>query len=280
MDSTSTSARSNSRSNSKSPKIISKSSSKNSIQTSPKIGKELCEYCFDIMHARWNNQKYPPLPSGYDPHLKTALFVTFNEFYPAYAAPARGIFSWGNAFGANGGNGNGNGHEADGSNGNGDSNGSGHTEREERLRGCIGCLDANALTLHPGLQNYCISAAFKDGRFSPIRKEEVLNLTCQVSLLHTYETADHSYDWEVGKHGVIVDFWDASGKEYSATYLPEIALECGMTRERAIFELCRKAGYNGSVDESITCNANMKVTKYQSTKVKITGADYFAMKGW
>lgn len=235
----------------------------------PEVKDDLCEYCFDILHARWANTKYPTLPNGYDPKLRTALFVTFNEYYD----PPGSTWASTNSSPSSKAKGNPVSTQTEVS-----SDASTAEPREERLRGCIGCLDADKLTLAPGLQNYCCSAAFKDGRFAPIRKDEMPNLTCTVSLLHSFDTAEHSYDWEVGVHGVIVDFWDRSGREYSATYLPEIAAECGMTRERAIYELCRKAGYNGVVDESVTCRSNMKVTRYQSSRVKLSGQDYYARR--
>lgn len=230
----------------------------------PRVEEDLCEYCFDVMYARWDSKRYPSLPDGYDPALKTALFVTFNEYYdPPKEQNAAAPWTKKPDFPSTG-----------------SSEASTTEAREERLRGCIGCLDAGKLTLQPGLQNYCCSAAFKDGRFAPIRREEVPNLTCTVSLLHSFETAEGgSFDWEVGRHGVIVDFWDKSGREYSATYLPEIAEECGFDQRKAVFELCRKAGYRGVVDETITGQGNMKVTRYQSTRVKMSGSRYLSRRG-
>ena len=51
-----------------------------------------------------------------------------------------------------------------------------------------------------------MSSAFGDNRFEPLSLEEVPDLECEVSLLHTFETAKNALDWEVGKHGIMIDF--------------------------------------------------------------------------
>ena len=48
----------------------------------------------------------------------------------------------------------------------------------------------------------------------------------QVSLLSCYEKRASWDDWVVGTHGITIDF-DASGRHYTATYLPQIAVEEG-----------------------------------------------------
>ena len=48
----------------------------------------------------------------------------------------------------------------------------------------------------------------------------------QVSLLSCYEKRASWDDWVVGTHGITIDF-DASGRHYIATYLPQIAVEEG-----------------------------------------------------
>jgi AMMECR1 domain-containing protein len=47
-----------------------------------------------------------------------------------------------------------------------------------------------------------------------------------VSLLVDFEEADHHFDWEVGVHGIQIIF-SVESRSYSATYLPEVALEQG-----------------------------------------------------
>jgi uncharacterized protein (TIGR00296 family) len=128
------------------------------------------------------------------------------------------------------------------------------------LRGCIGCLDPIAPTR---IGDYALKAALQDTRFSPITLEEIPSLTCHVSVLHSFETAQHVYDWNIGQHGIILQFSGANSRPYSATYLPEVALEHGMSHEVAVKELVRKSGYRGSVHEVLP---NASVTRYESLK--------------
>jgi len=48
--------------------------------------------------------------------------------------------------------------------------------------------------------------------------EEIKDLNVAVSLLVKFEDGKDAYDWEVGKHGIIIN-WDG----YNATFLPEVA---------------------------------------------------------
>jgi len=45
-----------------------------------------------------------------------------------------------------------------------------------------------------------------DTRFSPISAKEVPDLQVGVSLLVNFESAENPLDWEVGKHGIEIDF--------------------------------------------------------------------------
>jgi len=129
-----------------------------------------------------------------------------------------------------------------------------------QLRGCIGCLDP--IMLGPGLSDYALRSSMQDRRFSPVQLEELPLLTCRLSILHQFEKCDHIFDWQVGLHGVQVSFADASERQYSATYLPEVAREHGMTHDVAIRELVAKAGYQGRCDEEFF--SRMEVTRYQT----------------
>jgi uncharacterized protein (TIGR00296 family) len=131
------------------------------------------------------------------------------------------------------------------------------------LRGCIGCLDPIAPTR---IGDYALKAALQDSRFNPITLDEIPSLTCHVSVLHSFETAQHVYDWNIGQHGIILQFSGANSRPYSATYLPEVALEHGMSHEVAVRELVRKSGYKGSVNEVLP---HASVTRYESLKRKL-----------
>ena len=95
-----------------------------------------------------------------------------------------------------------------------------------------------------------MSSAFGDNRFEPLSLEEVPDLECEVSLLHTFETAKNALDWEVGKHGIMIDF-EVDDEEYHATFLPEVASEEGWDQLTTLKYLVRKAGcymFNDDVD--------------------------------
>lgn len=95
--------------------------------------------------------------------------------------------------------------------------------REKHLRGCIGTF--SAVNLHSGLHEYAITSATKDSRFSPITKAEFYRLYCSVSLLTKFEEAKDYLDWQIGKHGVRIEFYNERGHKRNATYLPEVAQE-------------------------------------------------------
>jgi len=138
------------------------------------------------------------------------------------------------------------------------------------LRGCIGCLDP--IVLGPGLSDYVLRSSLQDRRFSPVRLEELPLLTCRLSILHQFEKCAHIFDWQVGLHGVLVNFADASERQYSATYLPEVAREHGMTHDVAIRELVAKAGYQGYCDEELF--SQIEVTRYQTLVESVTYAEF------
>ncbi|KXG38860.1 hypothetical protein SORBI_3001G289400 [Sorghum bicolor] len=118
-------------------------------------------------------------------------------------------------------------------------------------------------------------SALRDRRFPPIQSKELPTLECTVSILTDYEIAEGYLDWEVGKHGLIIEFTDP---EYnirrSATYLPEVAGHEGWTHAETIDSLMRKAGYQGTITESL--RKKIKVTRYQSTLCTMHYGEYVA----
>jgi len=138
------------------------------------------------------------------------------------------------------------------------------------LRGCIGCLDP--IVLVPGLSEYVLRSSTQDRRFSPVRLEELPFLTCRLSILHKFEKCANIFDWQVGLHGVLVSFADSSERQYSATYLPEVAREHGMTHDVAIKELVAKAGYQGVCDEEFF--SQLEVTRYQTLVESVTYPEF------
>ncbi|XP_027365408.1 uncharacterized protein At2g38710 isoform X2 [Abrus precatorius] len=115
--------------------------------------------------------------------------------------------------------------------------------------------------------------ALRDRRFPPIQAKELPFLECTVSILTDYETANDYLDWEVGMHGIIIEFTDPDyNTRRSATYLPEVAANEGWTKIEAIDSLIRKAGYNGPITESL--RKSIQLTKYQSTLFTMHYGEY------
>ncbi|XP_060105215.1 nuclear protein AMMECR1 isoform X2 [Heteronotia binoei] len=97
--------------------------------------------------------------------------------------------------------------------------------RDKRLRGCIGTF--SAMNLHSGLREYTLTSALKDSRFPPMTRDELPRLFCSVSLLTNFEDVCDYMDWEVGVHGIRIEFINEKGSKRTATYLPEVAKEQG-----------------------------------------------------
>jgi uncharacterized protein (TIGR00296 family) len=112
--------------------------------------------------------------------------------------------------------------------------------KSKELRGCIGTFTPE--DLETNLVKYTYFAAFKDTRFKPISMTEIHELHCGVSLLVDFEDAKDIYDWEVGKHGITIDFKDKKGKSYHGTFLPEVAGDRNWDKDTTLEHLLMKSG--------------------------------------
>jgi uncharacterized protein (TIGR00296 family) len=140
-------------------------------------------------------------------------------------------------------------------------------KRNGSLRGCIGCFDA--LPLWDGLREYAVTAGTKDGRFPPITESDLPSLSCNVSLLHSFEDCASATDWEVGVHGIRL-FVDGR----RSTYLPEVASDRGWTKVEALQHLAVKGRFSGVYDEA--AQARSKVVRYKSSKESAAWDEYQA----
>jgi len=144
------------------------------------------------------------------------------------------------------------------------------TGSSRRLRGCMGTF--NFMALHDGLREYAATSAFKDCRFAPINEDEVGSLTVSVSILRHFEEARDYRDWQIGTHGIRIEFFNERGNKRTATYLPEVAPEQGWDHEKTIDSLLRKGGYKGSNTAEV--RRSLKIVRYQSEKVEVAYSDY------
>ncbi|KAG8467713.1 hypothetical protein KFE25_006765 [Diacronema lutheri] len=143
--------------------------------------------------------------------------------------------------------------------------GDGHAQ----LRGCIGSLRAQPVL---AIKDYALSSALQDRRFPPIDEAEVPLLECTVSLLTDFEVARAWDDWELGRHGVWIDFVDPQGSARNATYLPDVPPEQGWSKHETIDSLVRKAGYHGAITNRL--RGAIRLTRYQSTLSKLSYVEY------
>ncbi|KAK4124611.1 hypothetical protein N657DRAFT_644857 [Parathielavia appendiculata] len=143
------------------------------------------------------------------------------------------------------------------------------------LRGCIGTFEPQPL--EEGLSSYALISALQDMRFSPITPRELPVLECAVTLLTDFEDAADAFDWELGTHGLRISFY-YHGKRYGATYLPDVPVEQGWTKEETVVSLMRKAGWVGRKEK--WTDVELDVVRYQGKKEKMAYADFRRWREW
>jgi AMMECR1 domain-containing protein len=88
-------------------------------------------------------------------------------------------------------------------------------------------LIANLFIAHIFKRSIMFRSAFKDSRFNPISREEFPRLHVSVSILRHFEDGADYLDWEIGVHGIRIEFHTEKGNKRTATYLPDVATEQG-----------------------------------------------------
>ncbi|CAF0715605.1 unnamed protein product [Adineta steineri] len=146
---------------------------------------------------------------------------------------------------------------------------------DKQLRGCIGTF--SPMNLAHGLREYALTSATNDSRFSPISRDEYPLLSCAVSILTNFEPCSSYSDWDIGLHGIRIEFFNERGSKRSATYLPEIAYEQGWNHIQTLDSLLRKGGYKGSITSDM--RKSVQVTRYRSEKLTLHYNDYIQSKG-
>lgn len=116
------------------------------------------------------------------------------------------------------------------------------------LRGCIGTFEG--LPLASGLETYALTSAFEDTRFSPIPSSLLPMLSCSLTLLADFESCSDPMDWSLGTHGLRISFTHRN-RRHGATYLPDVAVEQGWTKEETLESLMRKAGWDGGYTHGV-----------------------------
>jgi AmmeMemoRadiSam system protein A len=108
--------------------------------------------------------------------------------------------------------------------------------RAGRLRGCRGTIQPQFANVIQETRNLALSSAFQDPRFEPIRADELVELSYEVSVLHEPEPAESLADFDASRFGIIVT--TPTGKR--ALMLPNVeGLE---TVEKQYSATCQKGG--------------------------------------
>ncbi|XP_016111413.1 AMME syndrome candidate gene 1 protein-like [Sinocyclocheilus grahami] len=105
-------------------------------------------------------------------------------------------------------------------------------------------------------------------------RDELPRLFCSVSLLTNFEDVGDYLDWEVGVHGIRIEFFNEKGSKRTATYLPEVAKEQGWDHIQTIDSLLRKGGYKAPITNDF--RKTIKLTRYRSEKMTMSYAEYIA----
>lgn len=113
--------------------------------------------------------------------------------------------------------------------------------------------------------------ALDDTRFSPIAMKELPMLECGVTLLTDFEPAADAMDWVLGDHGLRIAFV-YHGKRMGATYLPDVPVEQGWTKEETVVSLMRKAGWTGA--RETWRKVVLEVVRYKGTKATVGWEEY------
>jgi len=77
-------------------------------------------------------------------------------------------------------------------------------KKHEELRGCIGTYSPSRESVAMETIDNAISAATKDPRFPPVRKDELAELSYSVDVLSSPEKIKHINELDPGKYGIIV----------------------------------------------------------------------------
>jgi AmmeMemoRadiSam system protein A len=109
----------------------------------------------------------------------------------------------------------------------------------ENLRGCIGYIFARK-PLFETIVDAAKQSAFGDPRFPELDREELNEVTIEISVLSQFEPIKSYDEIEVGKHGLLLD---EGGR---AVLLPQVATEQNFNRSQFLTALCHKAGLYGN----------------------------------
>jgi AmmeMemoRadiSam system protein A len=105
-----------------------------------------------------------------------------------------------------------------------------------QLRGCIGHIQA-IKPLSQTVIDMAQAAAFQDPRFPPLSRQELKDLSIEISALTPFRPIKSIQEIQVGKHGLYIERGYHSG-----LLLPQVAEEYGWDTQTFLEHTCQKAG--------------------------------------
>jgi AmmeMemoRadiSam system protein A len=108
--------------------------------------------------------------------------------------------------------------------------------RGDELRGCIGQLYPDR-ELFKIVQHCVLSAALEDTRFFAVAREELNDLTIEISVLTPFRRVRNVEEIEVGRHGLYIVRGGFRG-----LLLPQVATQYNWDRIRFLEHTCLKSG--------------------------------------
>ena len=109
-------------------------------------------------------------------------------------------------------------------------------KKKKSLRGCIGYIETQSPLIQT-VNEMAIQAAFNDSRFAPLKKEELDDISIEISVLSPIKQIKSIDEIEVGTHGLIIRKGYSSG-----LLLPQVATDYNWKTEEFIQQTCLKAG--------------------------------------
>lgn len=104
------------------------------------------------------------------------------------------------------------------------------------LRGCIGNFTSDK-PLFQVVREMAISAATRDPRFYPMKREDLERFTLEISVLSPLVKIDTPEEIQVGTHGIYLEKNFCRG-----VLLPQVAVEQSWDRDTFLSQTCIKAG--------------------------------------
>ena len=124
------------------------------------------------------------------------------------------------------------------------------------LRGCIGLIEP-IKELGQAIMEMAQAAAFEDPRFLSLEKNELKDITIEISVLTPQQKiSDPKKEIKLGRHGVIVRQDNNSG-----VFLPQVATETGWDLDELMSQLCSQ---NAGLPTDCWKNGSVKIYTFEA----------------